>query len=241
MAEIYAFLARGGILMIPILLCSVLGMAFFLERMWSLQKPRVLPAQFIERVMQALKARRYDEAETLCRDNPSAAAAILAAGLRYAGGDRSLVKEAMEETGRREMHYLERFTNALGAIATVAPLLGLLGTVTGMIRVFQRVVSQAAAGTMADPGALANGIWEALITTAAGLTVAIPIYLGYRYILSRVDRLGVELEDTSLTALDYLVPPEQSSLGRENRLAQITGAGANREADKATAASREAS
>lgn len=226
MAEIYAFLARGGVLMIPILLCSVLGLAFFLERMWFLQRTRILPGQFIDRVLGALKERRYDDAQKLCDENPSPMSAILASGMRYAGGDRTLVKEAMEETGRREMHFLERFTNALGAIATVAPLLGLLGTVTGMIRVFQRVVEQSAAGTMADPGALANGIWEALITTAAGLTVAIPIYLGYRYVLSRVDRFGVELEDTSLQALDYLVPPEQSALGREARLAQIAGSSA---------------
>ncbi|MFU8804122.1 MAG: MotA/TolQ/ExbB proton channel family protein [Bradymonadaceae bacterium] len=221
MAEIYAFLAKGGVLMIPILLCSVLGVAFFLERMWSLQRSRIMPAQFLARVFEALKERRFGDAEELCKSNDSPMAIVLASGMRYAGGDRSLVKEAMEETGRREMHFLERFTNALGAIATVAPLLGLLGTVTGMIRVFQRVVNQAAAGSMADPGALANGIWEALITTAAGLTVAIPVYLAYRYVLTRVDRFGVELEDTSLQALDYLVPPEQSSMGREARLAAI--------------------
>ncbi len=228
MAEIYTFLAKGGWLMVPILACSVLGLAFFLERVWSLQRSKIVPRRFIELVLSLLEGGKYDEAEALCKSSSTPVSEILSTGLRYVGGDRALVKEAMEETGRREIFFLERFTGAMGAIATVAPLLGLLGTVTGMISVFQRVVNQAAASSgAADPGALAGGIWEALITTAAGLTVAIPVYLAYRYILSRVDRFGVELEDVSLQALDFLVPADQSVKGREKRLmemgAQVSG------------------
>lgn len=220
MAEIYAFLAKGGWLMVPILASSVLGLAFFLERVWSLQRSKIVPRRFIELALSLLESGRYDEAAALCESSSTPMAEILTTGLRYVGGDRALVKEAMEETGRREIFFMERFTGAMGAIATIAPLLGLLGTVTGMISVFQRVVNQAAVSSgAADPGALAGGIWEALITTAAGLTVAIPVYLGYRYILSRVDRFGVELEEVSLQALDFLVPADQSTKGREKRLA----------------------
>lgn len=221
MTEIYEFLAKGGWLMVPILACSVLSLAFFLERLWSLQRTRVVPPQLTELALTLLEEGRFHEAEALCKSSSTPVAEILASGIRYAGADRALVKEAMEETGRREMFFMEKFTGALGAIATIAPLLGLLGTVTGMISVFQRVVTQSAAAGATDPGTLAGGIWEALITTAAGLSVAIPAYLAYRYILSRVDKFGVELEEISLEALESLVPIEQSSRSRSNRLAAM--------------------
>src|SRR5690606_6162933 len=121
---------------------------------WSLQRGRILPPGFVRVVQRALAERRFEEAEALCRDSRTPIAAILAAGLRYVGSDRAVVKEAMEEAGQRELHYMERFVNALGAIATVAPLLGLLGTVTGMISVFQRVVDQAATSGATDAAAL---------------------------------------------------------------------------------------
>lgn len=200
--------------MIPIASCSVIALALFFERMWSLQRAKVLPPRFLEVVSKHIREKRYQEAEAMCQGNDSHIAAILGAGLRYAGRDREIVKEVMEETGQREVHYMEKFVGALGAIATVSPLLGLLGTVTGMISVFQRVVSQAQAGEVADAGALANGIWEALITTAAGLTVAIPAYLGYRVIQSMIDRYAVELADVSLAAAEHMVPADQSPISQ---------------------------
>lgn len=210
MTEVYEFLAKGGWLMIPILGSSVIGLAFFLERLWALQRAKIIPPRFVEVVKKMLREERFEEAEGLCQTNESPVAAMLEAGVQHAGCERDVIKEVMLEKGEREMFFMERFTNALGSIATVAPLMGLLGTVVGMISVFQRVVNQAGQGGVVDAGALAAGIWEALITTAAGLTVAIPIYLGHRYIMSLIDRYAVEMEDISLTALDYLVPEGQA-------------------------------
>ena len=210
MTEVFEFLSKGGWLMVPIGLCSVVALGFFLERLWSLQRNKVMPARFLEVLGKLLREKRFAQAEAMCQGNDSHIAAVLEAGIRYAGRDRAVVKEVMEEVGQREVHYMERFTGALGSVATVAPLLGLLGTVTGMISVFQRVVNQTAAGQAADAGALANGIWEALITTAAGLTVAIPAYLAYRYVESKIDRYAVEMADVSLRLAEHLVPKDQA-------------------------------
>lgn len=211
MNDVYEFLSKGGLLMIPILGASVVGLGFFLERLWALQRNRVIPPRFVEVIGNMLAEKRFGEAENLCQTNESPIAAILEAGIQHAGCDRSVVKEVMLEKGERELFFLERFVNALGAIATISPLMGLLGTVIGMIDVFQRVVNQAGAGGAVDPGAMANGIWTALITTAAGLTVAIPVFLAYRYIMGRIDRYAVDLEDVALEMTDYLVPASESA------------------------------
>lgn len=202
--DVYEFLAKGGWLMIPILGSSVVALAFFMERLWALQHARILPARFVEVVRQMLQERRFEEAERLCQTNDSPIAAMLQAGIHQAGRPRALIKEVMLEKGEREVFFMERFTGALGAIATVAPLMGLLGTVTGMISVFQDVMAQSGQGGAVNAGGLAGGIWEAMITTAAGLTVAIPVFLAHRYILGRIDRHMVDLEDVSLGMLDLL-------------------------------------
>ena len=207
--------------MAPIILCSVIGLTLFLERLFNLQRTKVIPARFIEIVSRYLQDERFSEAEALCNNNPSTIAAVLGAGIRYAGRDRELIKEVMEEVGRREVFFLERFTNAIGAIATISPLLGLLGTVIGMISMFQRVVFAAEQNQASvDVGLLATGIWQALLTTAAGLLVAIPIFLGHRYIMSLIDRYAVEIEDLALKTVEMLVvkdqgPAHEFSLKRE--------------------------
>jgi biopolymer transport protein ExbB len=209
MTDAFDFLAKGGWFMVPIAACSIFGLAFFLERIWHLRRERILPPRFLDVVSRLLEQRSFAKAESLCHANDSPVAAILTDALRYRGRSRDLIKEVMEETGRREIYFLERFTGVLGAIATVSPLLGLLGTVVGMIRMFQQVVADAGAGSV-DVGLLATGIWQALITTAAGLVVAIPVFLGYRYVLGRIDRYAVEMEDIGLRALDYLVAPDEA-------------------------------
>lgn len=211
MTEVWDLIEKGGWLIWPIIASSVLGMAFFLERVWNLQRNKILPPRFLEVVSRLLQEGRFAEAEALCHSNASPIASVLGAGIRYAGRPRDLIKGVMEESGRREIFFMERFTNALGSIATIAPLMGLLGTVVGMIRMFQKVVNSAEAGaSMVDVSLLATGIWQALITTAAGLLVAIPIYLGYRYVLGRVDRYAVEIEDISLKAVEMLVDASQA-------------------------------
>lgn len=202
--QIYALLAKGGWLMVPIVGCSVVALAFFLERLWSLRRSRILPYRFVDRVFDALEDRDFERAAGLCEGTSSPLAPMIEAALERVGGDRSAVKEVVEEEGRREIFYLERFVNALGAIATIAPLLGLLGTVVGMIDVFQDVVAQSSANGQVQAAALASGIWQALITTASGLTVGIPVYLAYRYILGRVDHYAVELEELGLRAVEQV-------------------------------------
>lgn len=204
MNEVYEFLAKGGWLMIPILGSSVIALAFFMERLWALQRAKIIPERLVQVVREMLAEGRLQEAENLCKAHEAPIAAMLEAGIHHAGRPRAVIKEVMVEKGEREVFFMERFTGALGAIATVAPLMGLLGTVVGMISVFQGVMVQSGSAGVVDAGALAGGIWEAMITTAAGLTVAIPVFLGHRYIMSRIDRHAVDLEDISLSLLDLL-------------------------------------
>ena len=193
--------------MIPIVVFSVVALAVFLERLWSLRIERVIPRTLTQLVQQKISQNKPAEALALCETSKSSMSVILIAGLKRFGRSRSVVKESFEEVGRLEVNELSRFVEVMGTIATVAPLTGLLGTVIGMIDVFRTVVSEVGhtAGAV-NPASLANGIWVALLTTAAGLTVAIPTYLGYRYLLSRVDQLSIQMEEVSLELLDIMAP-----------------------------------
>lgn len=206
MEQLFEFMRQGGVLMVPIVAASVVALAVFLERLYALQMNKVVPREFLDLVRRKVRDRKPAEALTLCEGNPSAMSAVAASGLRHAGQPREVIKEAFEEIGRLEVSALSRYVEVMGTIAAVTPLLGLLGTVTGMIGVFRTVVAEVGAEAgQVDPGSLANGIWEALITTAAGLSVAIPAYIGYKYLLSRVDRLALEMEEASLELVDLLV------------------------------------
>ncbi len=208
MSELIEFLKRGGVLMIPILAFSVVALMVFIERVWSLHAPRVIPRDFLALVRRKVEGGKAAEALTLCEGNQSALSNVLAAGLRQSGRPRHVVKEAFEEVGGIEFNRLGRFVEVLGTIAAVAPLLGLLGTVVGMIDVFRAVVDEASrtAGA-ANPATLANGIWAALMTTAAGLSVAIPAFIGYKYLLSQVDSLAIQMEEIALDLVDLLQEP----------------------------------
>ena len=193
-------LSKGGVIMVPIALAAVLALTLFFERIYSLQRHRVIPERLVNHLKSLLKEEKVSEAKALCEQHKSAFSGIILAALEHAGKSRERLKVVMEEVGKSAMADLERYINALGTIAGVSPLLGLLGTVTGMIRVFQEVTT---AG-VGDPRLLASGIWEAMLTTAAGLIVAIPALIAYRYLLSRVDRLALELEEISLELIEYL-------------------------------------
>ena len=196
--DLYDLMEKGGVLMYPILLASIVSAVAFFERLWSLQRRLVIPQGFVRALRNLVRRGDLGTAETLCAENGSAFAIVSAAGIRHRLGGRARMKEAMEEAGRVETAKIGRFVGITGTMATITPLLGLLGTVTGMIQVFKDVADKA------DPeiGVLAGGIWEALLTTGAGLTVAIPSYLGYRYLLSRVDRLSTEMEEEGVALLD---------------------------------------
>ncbi|MDY0001129.1 MAG: MotA/TolQ/ExbB proton channel family protein [Polyangia bacterium] len=207
MFNFYTELAKGGWVMVPIGLVSVLSLGLFLERVFTLRRSRVFPSAFIERVRALIRGGHHSEALVLCQRDASSMALIVSAGLLQAHAPRERIKEAVEERGRLEAGRLDRFLEGLGTIAAIAPLLGLLGTVLGMIDVFKEVDASTRSGVMGvNPGALASGIWKALITTAAGLTVAIPTFVGYKYLGTRVNRLVLDLEEGATELLDLLAP-----------------------------------
>ncbi len=184
----------GGPVMWPILLCSVMAAAIMLERLWTLQRKRVIPRELTDRVWKLVETRTLNDRhiEALARNSPLGR--VLAAGLAHRQQGREIMKEVIEDTGRHVVHELERFLSPLGTIAAISPLLGLLGTVTGMIEAFEAITSQG----VGDPQVLSGGIGEALITTAAGLIVAIPALIAYRYLRGLVDFLVVEMEKEAM-------------------------------------------
>ncbi|NUN14014.1 MAG: MotA/TolQ/ExbB proton channel family protein [Myxococcales bacterium] len=198
--SLYEFLEKGGLLMIPLVFMSVVSISIFLERMWALRRSVIAPLGLGQAVRTLIRGKKFDEAEALCEQSGTALARIAMVGIRHRGRHRAIIKESMEERGNAEVSHMERRTGAIATVATIAPLLGLLGTVTGMITVFQDI------SAVADPemSTLAGGIWEALITTAAGLTVAIPAFALHRFLISRVDRLSLEMADESLKILETL-------------------------------------
>lgn len=186
--------------MYPILLCSVLALAIFLERSWTFYRIRRGIASLVVDVEALAAKKQIDEALVVCQRTGTPLARIFIAALRSSGRPRDQVKTAVEEVGAREAAPLERYLGLMGTIATISPLLGLLGTVLGMIRAFT-VIAQQGVGT---PATLGGGISEALITTAAGLSVAIPTLLLHKYLTSRVDRAILEMEEYSLRVVDLL-------------------------------------
>jgi biopolymer transport protein ExbB len=190
----------GGWVMLPIILCSVVAVAIILERLWTLKPGRVVPRDLSRRVWEWVSSNQLNHQHIQELRISSPLGQILAAGLANRQYDRATMKEVVEDTGRHVVHELERYLNTLGTIAAVSPLLGLLGTVTGMIRTFSALTS----GGAGDPAALAGGISESLITTAAGLMVAIPALIGYRYLRGRVDVLVVQMEKEAIALVEAL-------------------------------------
>jgi biopolymer transport protein ExbB len=188
----------GGPLMWPIILCSIVAAAIVLERIWTLQDRRVLPPDLTKKVWKLVESHRIDDKIVAALEQNSPLGKLLAVGLANRDRPREVLMERLEDTGRHVVHELERFLNTLGTIAGVSPLLGLLGTVTGIIKAFNAIN----AGGAGDPRMLSGGIAEALIATAAGLCVAIPSLVAYRYLRGRVDRIVVEMEKHALRLAD---------------------------------------
>ena len=184
----------GGYLMWPIIACSVIAVAIVLERLWTLQEKRVLPVNVANQVWEWLQHNQIEAQQIQQVHQSSPFGEVLAAGLAYRHAPREVLKEVVEDSGRHVVHDLERYLNPLGTIAAISPLLGLLGTVSGMIRSFTAITTEG----VGNPAVLAGGISEALITTAAGLTVAIPALIGYKYLRGRVEALVVQMEKEAI-------------------------------------------
>lgn len=190
----------GGWLMVPIILCSIMAAAIIIERFVNLRRRRVLPVGVLDRVRQWAAQRDLDGQHIEQLRRSSALGRVLAAALVNRKREREIIKDAVEDTGRHVVHELERFLNTLGTIAGITPLLGLLGTVIGMIDVFSAIMIHG----VGDPSQLAGGISQALITTAAGLTVAIPSYFFYRHFRGLVRAYVVEMEQQALALLETI-------------------------------------
>lgn len=199
----------GGPLMWPIILCSIIAVAIILERLWTLQERRVLPPDLAPRVWQLIENNQINDKVIAALEQNSPLGRLLAAGLANRHRPRDQLMQRLEDTGRHVVHELERFLNTLGTIAGVSPLLGLLGTVTGIIRAFNAIQ----AGGMGDPRALSGGIAEALIATAFGLGVAIPALIGYRLLRGKIERIVVEMEKNAIRLADAV----EASRGRDPR------------------------
>ncbi len=199
----------GGWLMVLILLCSIVVLAICIERLYTLNPKKIAPPHLLANVWQQLKSGGLDSGKLKALRQSSPLGRILAAGLANTAQGRDVMKESIQEAASHVIHDLERYLNTLGTIAAVAPLLGLLGTVVGMIKVFAEIMAQ---GT-GNASALAGGISEALITTAAGLSVAIPALVMHRYFTGRIDGIVVELEQETIKLVDAL-HSEETAAGR---------------------------
>jgi biopolymer transport protein ExbB len=197
---VFEVIKSGGWMMLPIILCSIGAMGIIAERLWTLQKKKILPPELVPQVWNLFREQKLDKMALHRLKTSSPLGCILAAGLANIDHGREVMKECIEEAGRQVVHDLDRFLNALGTIASIAPLLGLLGTVLGMIEVFSGIMVNG----VGDPNALAGGISVALITTAAGLTVAIPSLIFYRYFERLVDEYVVDMEEEALKLIEVL-------------------------------------
>lgn len=214
-------LRDGGPMLIPILVCSFVLLVFVFERAISLRKGRVIPRPFVRRFLQQLREEQLQprEALELCEENGSPVAEVFGAAVKKWGRPSVEVEQAIIDTGERVTNKLRRYLRMLNGISTISPLLGLLGTVVGMIRAFNAI---ATADAMGRPELLAAGISQALLTTAAGLTVAIPAIIAYLHFVSRVDRLVVEIDALGQQLVNAIASngwkeSKQRKTGKSNR------------------------
>jgi len=190
----------GGWLMAPLILCSILSLTIIAERLWTLRRSNVVPKGIGEQVKDWAARHELDRRHIEQLRSESALGRVLAGALINRHRSRELIKEAVEDTGRHVVHELERFLNTLGTIAGISPLLGLLGTVIGMIKVFSAIMAHG----VGNANELAGGISEALITTAAGLTVAIPSFFFYRYFKGQVEEYVVSMEEQAINLIEAI-------------------------------------
>lgn len=196
----FEMVQAGGWLMVPIVLCSVVSVAICVERFWTLRPSQVAPRNLLAQVWSWIRNNQMDNRKLKEVRDASPLGQILVSGLSSSRRGREIMKESIEETAGHVIHEMERYLNTLGTIAVITPLLGLLGTVIGMIKVFSALQLE---GT-GNAAVLAGGISQALITTAAGLSVAIPSLFFYRFFVRRVDELVIEMEQEAIKLVDVI-------------------------------------
>lgn len=197
----FEVMVRGGVLMLPIAICSVVAVAIIIEKMIKLRIARTTSRAFLFRIQNSLRLNRLDEARRACEMASGPVAAIFRAGLGRANQSEERIRQAIQEAGEKEISVLEKHVGSLATIAGGAPLLGFLGTVVGMIQAFQQIERL---GGNVNASVLAGGIWQALLTTAAGLTVGLVCFFAHNYIVGRIQFIVREMEERSSELLETL-------------------------------------
>lgn len=216
---IFETFAKGGIFMYPILLSSIVGLGIFLQKMWMLRPKKVIPDNFLGQLYRLLSQGKLTEAEAYARANDSSAARIAVAALENSDKPVDDLAENIEEAGRKEALDLLRYIEGLGAISNVATLLGLLGTISGMIKIFDVIALK----PIVNPPELAGGISEALYTTAFGLMVAIPAFIAYKYAAGKADELIALMEEEGRRILEYITAAKERLLARDEKTRDVLG------------------
>lgn len=207
----FEIIKAGGWVMWPLILCSIASTAIILERFWSLQTRRICPRHLVAQIWHWAKSNQLDATRLAAVRDSSLLGRILAAGLANLHHSREVMKESIEETGRHVVHEMERYLNTLGTIASISPLLGLLGTVIGTIQVFNAITSHG----VGNPTEMAGGIATALVTTAAGIIVAIPSLIFSRHFRRKVDELVVSMEQEAIKMVEVLHGDREGPQGKD--------------------------
>jgi len=192
---------KAGIFAYPIILCSVVGLAIFIQKMWTLRTKKVIPEKFLDHFYGLMVQGKTGDAQVYARSNDSAVSRIAVAALENSERPKEELREEIEEAGRKEANDLVRYNEGLGAVSNVSTLLGLLGTISGMIKIFRVIADK----PIVNPPELAGGISEALYTTAFGLLIAIPAFIAYKYLNGRADDYISLLEEEGRKILDYIM------------------------------------
>jgi len=200
----FELIQKSGAIIYPIILCSIIAFGIILERLYYLRKIKIDTVAFMNNIEAALKRNKIAEAVKICEDTPGPVARIIKAGLLKHDRPRQEMREAIEDAGHQEVPRLEKYIKILATIAHIAPLLGLLGTVTGMAKAFQVIQMKAVALNPVNTADLAGGIWQALLTTAAGLIVAIPAIVAYHYLVSKVQDFVLEMERSATELINIM-------------------------------------
>ncbi len=200
----FELIQKSGAIIYPIILCSIIAFGIILERLYYLRKIKIDTVAFMNNIEAALKHNKIAEAVKICEDTPGPIARIIKAGLLKHDRPRQEMREAIEDAGHQEVPRLEKYIKILATIAHISPLLGLLGTVTGMAKAFQVIQMKAVALNPVNTADLAGGVWQALLTTAAGLIVAIPAIVAYHYLVSKVQDFVLEMERSATELINMM-------------------------------------
>ena len=203
---VFELIQKGGFFVYPIILCSIVGLAIFLQKMWVLRSKNIIPEVFLEQLYRFLSQGKLGEAEVYARANNSSISRVALAALENSDKPKEELREEIEEAGRKETLELMRYAEGLGTISNVSTLLGLLGTISGMIKIFRVIADK----PIVNPPELAGGISEALYTPAFGLLVAIPAFIAYKYVVGRADELISLMEEEGRKIMEYVIVAKEN-------------------------------